>query len=437
MNKYIDSRKKIFIYGAHNTAKIVYSFLNYSGVIERFNGFVVTSKKDNPNEIANYKVFELSEIKNPEKYIYIIAVPDKYVKEIRIYLESEGVSDIVEWDTIEAEKMIREKTREIFSRCRNSKLCLIDDPADETYMEMLDDDDRNVTFNRMKYKVLPYAIVPFYDENDQIIENFSFKKDYEKTFGPYIHINSLNANNNDETYRKEFCVYMICSHMDKIVEEKSGSSLLIPIQAGAALTDIRKCEICDNDGIENISERNKTMAEMTAIYWVWKNATRAKYIGICHYRRQFIIGKKEYNAILDNDIDVVLNVPRFVLPSVIGQFERGIGVDKKEKEIMLGIIKKKHPEYYNCAVEHMNQPLFYSCNMMIVKWNIFNDYCEFIFSILMEYDDYCRTQEDKKNIKFTAYWAEIITSIYYVYHREDYRTTVADFRLLTAGGEKN
>ncbi len=428
-----ENNREIFIYGAHNIAKIALAFVKDTGIIDRFKGFTVTSMEGNPSEVEGYKVTEFDAIKMPEKYCYIIAVPSKFNKEISEYIRARGAKDIVEWDNDYADKIIRQRTSSIFGMCKKDKLYAINDPYDETYMEVIREEDDDVTSNRMKYKVLPYAIVPFIGGAEKVVENFDFVNDYKKTFGEYRHISSLPSSNDDD-YRNSFDIYIVCSHMDKKADGADDNKFFKPIQAGAALTDIEKCEIRDNIG-DNISARNKTMAEMTAIYWIWKNAPKSKYKGICHYRRQYVVSENEYRGILENDIDVVLNVPRFVLPSVMGQFERGVNLDDKDKDVMLGIIKDKYPEYYDTTIQHFSQPLFYSCNMMIAKQEIFDEYCKFSFDILMAFDDYFREKEGERDIKFTAYWAEIITSIFYVHNKNRFKIAVADFRLFTAKEE--
>ena len=66
-------------------------------------------------------------------------------------------------------------------------------------------------------------------------------------------------------------IYTVRSHMDKLLsEDHSNYSWEIPIQAGAALTERRICEMKDNIG-ENISYKNKQYCELTALYWIWKN----------------------------------------------------------------------------------------------------------------------------------------------------------------------
>ncbi|MDE6317640.1 MAG: DUF4422 domain-containing protein, partial [Muribaculaceae bacterium] len=63
--------------------------------------------------------------------------------------------------------------------------------------------------------------------------------------------------------------------------------IYMPIQVGKALhPEINLGFQCDNTG-DNISEKNASYCELTALYWAWKNLKEVDYIGLCHYRRYF------------------------------------------------------------------------------------------------------------------------------------------------------
>ena len=61
------------------------------------------------------------------------------------------------------------------------------------------------------------------------------------------------------------------------------NNLFLPIRVGAALASNDLGLQRDDEG-DNISKKNPQYCELTAQYWLWKNA-KADYYGLCHYRR--------------------------------------------------------------------------------------------------------------------------------------------------------
>ena len=56
------------------------------------------------------------------------------------------------------------------------------------------------------------------------------------------------------------------------------------LHVGAANREKDFGYICDDTG-DNISLKNPVYCELTGVYWMWKNAPRNAFIGLCHYRR--------------------------------------------------------------------------------------------------------------------------------------------------------
>ena len=95
---------------------------------------------------------------------------------------------------------------------------------------------------------------------------------------------------------------LICYHKPDVLLK---DNILTPIHVGRALARQRgeteefrwMCEnmIGDDTG-DNISAKNASYNELTALYWAWKNYSALgspDYIGLMHYRRHFIFRKSD------------------------------------------------------------------------------------------------------------------------------------------------
>lgn len=147
----------------------------------------------------------------------------------------------------------------------------------------------------------------------------------------------------------------------------------------------------DNTG-DNISEKNPNFCELTGLYWIWKN-TNDEYKGIVHYRRYF--GKSNLSS-KPNDIytyDEMLGFLKkadIVLP-YIEYFKQNakeeILVECCTPEIfdeLRSIVEKMYPEYLDAFDQYFAQNKSVLFNMMFCKAEIFDAYCEWLFSILFK-----------------------------------------------------
>ena len=80
--------------------------------------------------------------------------------------------------------------------------------------------------------------------------------------------------------------------------------MYVPLQVGSAVHE--PLGYLRDDSGENISAQNCYYAELTGMYWVWKNISDAEYVGVCHYRRYllnelgFVYTKKELEQLLQH-----------------------------------------------------------------------------------------------------------------------------------------
>ena len=147
--------------------------------------------------------------------------------------------------------------------------------------------------------------------------------------------------------------------------------MYIPVQVGSeGKKDIGYQR--DNIG-ENISAKNPMYCELTGLYWAWKNLD-ADYIGLAHYRRHFK-GKNKSANIMDN---------------VLSYKEASDLLDKHDThhvetlDCTRDVIKDIYPDYLDSFDKTMKKTHMHAFNMFIMKKELLNDYCDWLFNILFE-----------------------------------------------------
>lgn len=196
----------------------------------------------------------------------------------------------------------------------------------------------------------------------------------------------------------------------------------IYIKIWAGKNGYKNNSVIGDDTNDNISDKNCYYSELSGIYWVWRN-TQQEIIGSCHYRRYFTalpepflyklkrllyyparIYKKRYGLIYTNNIE--LFEPRIIdfetITNILKKYDAILPQKRKfrysvrehykryhnENDLLIieDIIREKHPDYLNAFYLVMKSNRLYSNNMFILKQNIFNEFMEWWFDILFEFE---------------------------------------------------
>ncbi len=143
-------------------------------------------------------------------------------------------------------------------------------------------------------------------------------------------------------------------------------------------------ELADNSG-ENISDKNSSFCELTALYWVWKN-TADRYKGLSHYRRYFrgkqgIITETEIDAALSK-YDIIAAKPAYLRESAYEEFCLHSGY-KKDLDLLRETVGELYPEYLSAYDKVFSSNRLHLYNMLIANKAIFDKYCSWLFDILL------------------------------------------------------
>lgn len=235
---------------------------------------------------------------------------------------------------------------------------------------------------------------------------------------------------------------LVACHDDAVYVPNLNS--LAPIQVGAALSRERFSGMLHDDQGDNISDKNAQYCELTALYWAWKNlkADEADYIGLFHYRRYMSFSSSAYPTNYFGDVlmrkldeetveeinlsdeaianavdgyDVVTTVPgRFVgNPTMAEQWDESWQNNPEDMVLLRDIVQRQSPEMLPAFDDYMSSHEGYFCNMFIMKRDIFDDYCKWMFGILAEHEELANySTYGVAQSRVSGYLAERLTGIY-------------------------
>lgn len=158
---------------------------------------------------------------------------------------------------------------------------------------------------------------------------------------------------------------------------------------------------------ENIFEKSRVYGELSAYYWIWKNFKQSSdYVGFCQFYHfmDFTSDSKifaPFNMIyLDEFAELfknyteenVLNFAQgydVVVPAKIplntSFYEEYLKNHRKEDlDLATDVIKELYPNYVTAVDNAMAANFMYPLGNFIMKKEIFNDFCEWMFNILAE-----------------------------------------------------
>ena len=162
----------------------------------------------------------------------------------------------------------------------------------------------------------------------------------------------------------------------------------VPLQVGRALND--DLGYMDDASGENISDLNPYYGELTGLFWLWQNYHDCENIGICHYRRYFTNKEKrimtiaEYESLLrDNDI-----ISSFAVNEEPYRESYAKVHNIKDLMAMRDSVAKLYPEDVQAFDDMLDAKRISFGNLFVTKKEIFDAYCEWLFTIFTDMGDH-------------------------------------------------
>lgn len=182
----------------------------------------------------------------------------------------------------------------------------------------------------------------------------------------------------------------------KITAMPQNKDLYMPILVGATKNFREGITFQRDDEGNNISDKNPSYNELTALYWAWKNLNNVDIIGLVQYRRYFFkkFRNRKLNNVLDKcdiihlmkDSDVILPKMRhYYIETNYSHYihaHHQVPLDETRR-----IIISLYPSYLVSFDKVMSKRSAHMFNMFIMKKKYFNEYCEWLFKILKNVED--------------------------------------------------
>jgi len=224
-----------------------------------------------------------------------------------------------------------------------------------------------------------------------------------------------------------------------------------PIQAGAAQTAIKLPMQGDDTG-DNISHLNHLYSELTVAYWVMKNADRSQCDawGLCHYRRYFIQDKyklfikkrsryyyrtnqKKLDSILTNELyttlqrllehhDVIVQRPAWARKEEGRVYTIKDAYAKahyaEDYASTMQVVIEKYPDFARSIESYGKLTKMSYNNMMIARWNVWDEYLNFLFTVIEEVQHRINIhKEENYQKRVFGFLAERLHNLF-IYHHQ-------------------
>lgn len=247
-------------------------------------------------------------------------------------------------------------------------------------------------------------------------------------------------------------IKLFVSHRIDMDCDTFDNPLMVPVRCGAVYDERKDVDMLGDDTGDNISERRMSFCEMTVQYWAWKNV-KADYYGLFHYRRFFVFSRRQfcedpYGNVMDTYIDedseriygldedttrrmiekydMLVTKPKDVskfperYSSIWDHWNRAKDLHEEDLKTMYRVLQRMHPEMISTAKAYLDGTMGYFCSIYVMRADIFNDFCSWLYPILFELEQEIDVRTYSEEGKRTVgHLAERLLGIYIEYQKKE------------------
>lgn len=426
--------KEIILYGAGPVAEKLCRYIRRTWPENRVVCFAVTDARGQKTFLENIRVYPVEDALSqfPEAEIWI-AAQEKHHAGIANVLNTLNRTPARTFGFQEVSELLKQECmRQIRENCGGA--AVEEDEKDYSMLNIYTESGKNL------FKLFPMTAAPLEASELRYLHSDSLLRDFTQLYGAYPaapQIGQAGILGKERLY-----LGAASSGRDQPLrhELETGPWLKRIFCGSATLGKGKKAELqqtfgsavsFDDEG-ENISSDNSNCSELTATYWLWKNVTDYDYLGVCHYRRRFILDSRMQSMIGSGEVDVILPTPRLTFPPVREFFlDRSMtSMSDLDLELMLRGIERLGGGWMDCTQKLLGAYFHFPNNMLIAKREVFSEYCGWLFSILLDIDAYYKGRGIIRHDRYLGYIGEILTSLFFAYYHKKYKMAFCEYRLL-------
>ena len=212
--------------------------------------------------------------------------------------------------------------------------------------------------------------------------------------------------------------------------------MYLPLQVNCSANGHLEGNYVYDDTGDQISAKNPTYCELTALYWGWKNLD-CDYLGLVHYRR-YLTGKSRnrdpWKRILSGteartllrelareDVFVILPKKRYyIIETLYSHYAHSH--HEEDLKAVIQVIHESYPEYTDAFVDVMKRRSAHMFNMCIMRRDLLDQYCTWLFDVLEQTEgilDISRYTDFDKRVFGRI--SELLLDVWITHHQIRYR----------------
>jgi hypothetical protein len=367
---YLSDRENIYLYGAGKYAKRVRAQLQQRGI--SINGYIVTERGNNPDNIDGKKIWTVRQI--------LDSTMD--VRKLTVVVTIKGTPRQLMDDLLDCglHNMLFPSAKfyqDLALREAQNEYALMQDvyELDMDYPDI--EESQAAVIDRKGGRAL-FRVAKYSGNLAPSLASYCTRESFEEQYGRLELLPHGNAIGLSDGYSNKVEMYVATSHVDQSKSDCPQAGGYIPIQVGAALTNVRKGCITDAAG-DNISDQNKNYCECTGLYWIWKNTSGQDFVGLSHYRRRLMLDDVSMRYVREHGINAVVPLPQFCVQNIEEFFAQFIS--RHDWMYLREAVLEYDASYKTIFWEHEKSHFYFPCNVCLLERGWFDRYCEFAFDI--------------------------------------------------------